>query len=154
PLAEKDIPLYVRSFVEPATKGTMIGNCETTPAQPAFITKKNQALVTFKKSDLSSISQREMVDIINGAARLNLKINLMQNAASEFSFSTNYDAHALERLQKESRLVNQFAIEVETGLQILTLKNYDTATLAKFTEVKGEVLRQTYEENSHILYRV
>ncbi|MEM6300069.1 MAG: aspartate kinase, partial [Bacteroidota bacterium] len=120
PLAEKDIPLYVRSFVEPAAKGTMIGNCDTTPAQPAFITKKNQALVTFKKSDLSSISQREMVDIINGAARLNLKINLMQNAASEFSFSTNYDAHALERLQKESRLVNQFAIEVETGLQILT----------------------------------
>ncbi len=153
PLAKRGISLHVRSFVEPTRTGTQIGAVETLPEQPCLITKKNQAFVIFRKKDLASISQREMVDILNEAARLNIKINLMQNAATALAFSTNYDPHHLAQLQEEFRLRDAFEISVEQGLEILTLKNYDAQTLARYAHMEGEVLRQSYRRNCHILYR-
>lgn len=154
PLAERNIPLYVRSFVEPEAAGTCIGNLTTEPAQTSLIVKKNQALLIFRKKDMASLSQQEMVEILNEAARLNLKINLMQNAATALGFSTNYDVHHLEKLREDFRLQSDFEISVESGLEILTLKNYTQELLDRFPPDEHEVLRQIYGRNCHILRKV
>lgn len=154
PLAAREIPLRVRSFVHPDTMGTEIGKFDTFPVQTSIITKENQALLLFQKNQLASISQREMVEILNEAARLNLKINLMQNTATALGVSTNYDTHHLEKLKDDFRLKDNFTISIEAGMEIITLKNYDSTSLERFPKTTNEVMRQVYGKNCHILRRI
>ena len=48
PLQGKEIPLYVKSFLNPEAPGTQIGkNATLDPMIPCFIVKKNQVLISF-----------------------------------------------------------------------------------------------------------
>src|SRR5690606_19818195 len=66
PLQRKEIPLYVKSFLNPMQKGTIIGkNTTMQPMVPCFILKKNQVLISLSSLDFSFIVEDNISEIFS-----------------------------------------------------------------------------------------
>lgn len=140
PLADRQIPLYVKSFVDPESEGTKIGNFPHEKLAPAFILKQNQCLISFGVKDFSFISEQNLSTIFQVLSELRIKINLMQNSAISFSICIDYDGARLEKLMETLR--DQFNIQYNISLQLFTIKNYDSESIRNLTAGKEILLEQ------------
>ncbi|GAB2872402.1 amino acid kinase family protein [Hymenobacter ruber] len=140
PLADRNIPLRVKSFLDPAAEGTLIHDCQHPALAPAFIRKTNQVLLSFASKDFSFISEENMAVIFAGLAQAKLKINVMQNSAISFSVCVDYSERRVHQLLDLLR--EQFTLHYNTGLTLFTIKNYDAASIARLTAGKRLLLEQ------------
>ncbi|ARS34023.1 aspartate kinase [Pontibacter actiniarum] len=140
PLANKQIPLYVKSFLNPEGAGTKICNCRFEVIAPAYIIKEKQCLVSFGVKDFTFISEQNLGTIFNALSELRIKINLMQNSAISFSICTDYHPERLHRLIQT--LHDQFVIHYNTELRLYTIKNYDAASINRMMAGKAVLLEQ------------
>ncbi|GAB3535215.1 aspartate kinase [Pontibacter brevis] len=140
PLANKQIPLYVKSFLNPSGKGTKICDCRFEKPATAYIIKENQCLISFSVKDFAFISEKNLETIFNALSELRIKINLMQNSAISFSVCADYNEERLQRLLQ--RLRDSFNIHYNTALSLFTVKNYDTEDLNSLLENKEVLLEQ------------
>jgi aspartate kinase len=140
PLKRKGIPLQVKSFVNPELPGTFVGIDDYEKLIPSFIFKMDQVLIHISARDFSFITE-DSLSIILGAFGLHgLKINLMQNTAISFQVCVNRDENRIERVVKD--LEKKFNIEKETGLELVTIRYYDQATIERVTIDKEIILEQ------------
>ncbi|NDK57059.1 aspartate kinase [Pontibacter fetidus] len=140
PLANRLIPLYVKSFLHPSGEGTKICDCRYQKLAPAYIIKENQCLISFSVKDFTFISEKNLGTIFNALSELRLKINLMQNSAISFSVCTDWNENRLQKLLQT--LQDQFVIHYNTGLVLYTIKNYDSESLNKTIAGKEILLEQ------------
>ncbi|MFD3000766.1 aspartate kinase [Pontibacter toksunensis] len=140
PLANKQIPLFVKSFIIPTGKGTKICDCRFDKPAPAYIIKENQCLVSFSVKDFTFISEKNLGTIFNALSEQRIKINLMQNSAISFSVCTDFNEQRLNRLIQA--LHDTFVIHYNTALTLFTVKNYDTESLNRVLENKEILLEQ------------
>lgn len=151
PLANKKIPLYVKSFLDPEGEGTKICDCRFEVQAPAYIIKENQCLVSFGVKDFTFISEKNLGTIFNALSELRIKINLMQNSAISFSICTDYNPEHLERLMQT--LQDQFVIHYNTQLQLYTVKNYNAESIKRIQEGKEVLLEQRTRTTFQIVCR-
>lgn len=151
PLANKKIPLYVKSFLDPEGEGTKICDCRFEVQAPAYIIKENQCLVSFGVKDFTFISEKNLGTIFNALSELRIKINLMQNSAISFSICTDYNPERLERLMQT--LKDQFVIHYNTQLQLYTVKNYNAESIKRIQEGKEVLLEQRTRTTFQIVCR-
>lgn len=149
PLANKNIPLKVKSFVYPEASGTIIHNCTVDNILPAFIIKSNQCLVSFKVIDYSFIDEENLSLIFKKLSEADLKINIMQNSAISFSISMDYHAEKLNSLLESLR--DYFDILYNTGLELITIKNYTPSIIDKYRKNKKILLEQISRNNYRAL---
>ncbi|MFD2717385.1 aspartate kinase [Hymenobacter monticola] len=140
PLADRNIPLRVKSFLDPAAAGTLIHDCQHPALAPAFIRKTDQCLLSFASKDFSFISEENLAVIFAALAQAKLKINVMQNSAISFSVCTDFSERRVHQLLDLLR--EQFTLHYNTGLQLFTIKNYDAASIAQLTAGKRLLLEQ------------
>jgi aspartate kinase len=141
PLQNKGIPLYVKSFVQPEAEGTVIQ--ESTQFDhliPSFIFKMNQVLFSFTPKDFSFIVEENLSDIFNRLAKINAKINLMQNSA--LSFSILLDADKINIQKMIALFDEQYNVKYNEGLELVTIRHYDQATIDRVTVQKEIILEQ------------
>ena len=98
PLAERGIPLCVKSFLDPEAEGTLIHDCQHPPLAPAFIRKTDQCLISFASKDFAFISEENLEVIFGALAQARLKINLMQNSAISFSVCVDFSERRVDQL--------------------------------------------------------
>ncbi|MBC6990228.1 aspartate kinase [Hymenobacter sp. BT491] len=151
PLAVKQIPLYVKSFLDPAAEGTRIGDCRHALLAPAFIRKTGQCLISFESKDLTFISEENLEVIFGALAQVRLKIHLMQNSAISFSVCTDFSAYRLEKLL--ALLRDQFTIHYNTGLELYTIKNYDAPSIRRLTDGRELLLEQRTRQTFQFICR-
>ncbi|GAA3960262.1 aspartate kinase [Hymenobacter antarcticus] len=140
PLADRNIPLRVKSFLDPAAEGTLIHDCQHPPLAPAFIRKTDQCLLSFSSKDFSFISEENLAVIFGALAQAKLKINVMQNSAISFSVCVDFSERRVHQLLDLLR--EQFTLHYNTGLTLFTIKNYDAASVARLTEGRRLLLEQ------------
>ena len=151
PLAVRQIPLYVKSFLDPTAEGTKIHDCRHGVLVPAFIRKVNQCLVSFESKDFAFISEENLEVIFGALAQVRLKINLMQNSAISFSICTDFSAYRLEKLLETLR--DQFTIHYNTDLELYTIKNYDAASIQLLTSRRELLLEQRTRQTFQFVCR-
>lgn len=151
PLANKQIPLYVKSFLNPEGKGTKIHECRFEKIAPAYIVKENQCLVSFSVKDFTFVSEKNLGIIFKTLSELRIKINLMQNSAISFSICSDYHPERLQRLIET--LQDQFVIHYNTALTLYTVKNYDTESLNRVMERKEVLLEQRTRNTCQFVIR-
>lgn len=140
PLANRLIPLFVKSFLNPAGEGTKICDCRYQKLAPAYIIKENQCLISFSVKDFTFISEKNLGTIFNALSELRLKINLMQNSAISFSVCTDWHEQRLQKLMQT--LQDEFVIHYNTGLKLYTIKNYDSNSINQTIDGKQVLLEQ------------
>lgn len=132
PLQNANIPLYVRSFVNPDAQGTVVSNKEGLKIPPSFIVKPNQVLVSLTPKDYSFVTEAHFTEIYSVLSDIRMKANCAQNSALHFSFSTNNDEVKLKELQK--RLEAEYFIELVENAELVTIRYYDDETIARTTQ--------------------
>ncbi|MGI4736912.1 MAG: aspartate kinase [Janthinobacterium lividum] len=140
PLADRHIPLLVKSFLDPTAPGTRIHDCQHPPLAPAFIRKTGQYLLSLESKDFAFISEENLEVIFGALAQARLKINLMQNSA--LSFSVCLDGEPARLAQAVAALRTQFRVHYNEGLTLFTIKNYTPASVAQLTAGRTVLLEQ------------
>jgi aspartate kinase len=152
PLENKGIPLFVKSFLNPTAKGTVIGkDLQTKPLVPSFIFKSNQVLISIASKDFSFIAEDNLSNIFGIFASLGIKINLMQNSAISFSVCADDDEiripKLIEHLQKE------YHIRYNTKLQLYTIRHYYPSTLESLSQGRDILLEQRSRNTAHLVMK-
>lgn len=149
PLQNKDISLYVKSFVHPNEQGTVIqSSTEFDHLIPSFIFKMEQVLMSFTPKDFSFIVEENLGEIFAKLAECGVKINLMQNSALSFSILFDRKKMDPEILLKE--FGGKYEIRYNEGLELVTIRHYDQATIDRVTADKQILVEQRTRQTIRI----
>ncbi len=152
PLQNKGIPLYVKSFINPHSEGTIIQeSTERDHLIPSFIFKMNQLYLSITPKDFSFIVEENLSDIFNRLASVNAKINLMQNSALSFSVALDQDKIDIQKLLEIFQ--ETYNVEYTEGLELVTIRHYDQATIERVTESKEVIVEQKTKETARFLLK-
>lgn len=152
PLQNKGIPLYVKSFIDPGSDGTVIQELtEFDNKTPSFIFKMNQLYLSLTPKDFSFIVEENLSDIFKKLAELNAKINLMQNSALSFSVVLDRDKIDLDNLL--AKFKSTYAVSFQENLEMVTIRHYDQPTLERVLNQKEVIIEQKSKETARILMK-
>lgn len=129
PLQNKNITLYVRSFVDPDNGGTQIGETKKALPIPSFIFKVNQVLISVLPNDFSFIVEDNLSDIFNRFHRYQIKVNMMHNSAVNFSVSVDDTGNNITALLQD--LQERYSVQHQRGLELITIRHYNNQTIAR-----------------------
>ena len=152
PLKQKQIPLLVRSFVNPKEKGTQVSNgANLEPFIPCFIVKKNQILLSISALDFSFMVENNISYIFQKLHDYQLKVNLIQNSAISFSVCVDNKFGKFDAFFEE--LNSQFKLEVQKSVDLYTVRHFDDNAI-KSIEKRGEsLLTQINKETIQIVVK-
>ncbi len=145
PLQNKKIPLWVKSFLHPKEKGTIIQNDKVELQIASFIFKMDQVLITISARDFSFIAEHNLGDIFHELSRLRVRINVMQNTALSFSICVDWDERRIPELIRS--LESDYIIKYNRGLELVTIRHYDQETIDRVI-VNKEVLLEEKTRNT------
>lgn len=151
PLAIQGIPLYVKSFDDPSLPGTTIHECLIDELPPLIVFKENQCLVSCKVTDYTFITEDHLRQVFSILAGLNIRINVMQNSAISFSFCIDFRESKLRALL--TKLQPDFEVYYNTGLTLITVKNYDSETFEFYRTRPGVLLEQSSRSTLQVLVK-
>jgi aspartate kinase len=152
PLQNKNIPLFVKSFIDPHADGTEISaSTEFDHLIPSFIFKMNQIKVGITPKDFSFIAEENLSHLFDVLSCAGVHINLMQNSAISFDFVIDNKQNVIKDLFEI--LEKEYIITVEEGFELVTIRHYDQKTIDRVTEDKQIILTQKSEQTARILMR-
>lgn len=140
PLQNKNIPLFVKPFSNPASPGTCIDADNTPLSIPCFISKTNQALLSLSPKDFSFIAEENLSHIFDSFSKLKLKINMMQHSAINFSVCFDNVPGKLPNLLDEFQ--DNYRVLYNDNVELFTIRYYDQATIDKITPGRNILLEQ------------
>ena len=148
PVQKKEIPLYVRSFVNPDLEPTAIGKSSSlTPKVPCYIRKTNQALITIASPDLAFVVENHLSKIYEVFHKNGVTVNMMQNSAISTSFAVNQDLQILPQTIKE--LSNEFDVKFNKDLMLFTIRHHTPGVINALAQGKTvyleQITRETYQ---------
>ncbi|MEG0187877.1 aspartate kinase [Algoriella sp.] len=151
PLQQKEIPFFVKSFINPTEAGTEVAKGQPLePNVPCFILKREQHLIRLSSKDFSFITEDKLSGIFNKLYDYQIKVNLMQNSAISLSLclEDKYD-----NLQKfVSDMNNAYKVHEENDVLLYTIRHFDDQS-DKVISKEKELLRQTVRETLQIVVK-
>ncbi|WP_445736271.1 aspartate kinase [Mariniflexile sp.] len=150
PLQGKEIPLYVKSFLNPQAAGTRIGkNSTLDPMVPCFIVKKNQILISLSSLDFSYIVEENISDIFNLLHLYKMKVDLIQNSAISFSVCVDNMYNNLDKLLHH--LKAKFKVTCNENVSLYTIRHYNQAAINQIEGGKTVLLKQLTQETVQVV---
>lgn len=138
PLQQKEIPLYVKSFINPENPGTSVSKGQTLePFVPCFIVKKNQVLISLSSLNFSFIVEENISEVFSLFHKYQIKVDLIQNSAISFSVCVDNKFGHLQELINE--LKAKFKVDFVENVSLYTIRHFNDAA-AKSLEVDKEIL--------------
>ncbi|MBL4594521.1 MAG: aspartate kinase [Flavobacteriales bacterium] len=152
PLHNKNIPLYVKSFVSPQANGTVINeNTKDDSLVPSFIFKMNQVLISISAKDYSFIMEDNLSHIFGVFSNYGISINLMQNSAISFSVCIDFDKQKTHQLIDE--LKKDYKILYNDNLELVTIRHYDQQTIERVTKEKEILVEQKSRQTARFVMK-
>ena len=150
PLQGKEIPLYVKSFLNPEAPGTRIGkNITLDPMVPCFIVKKNQVLISLSSLDFSYIVEENISEIFNLLHLYKMKVDVIQNSAISFSVCVDNIYNNLDKLLHH--LKAKFKVTCHENVSLYTIRHYNQAAITQIEEGKTVLLKQLTQETVQVV---
>lgn len=151
PLQNKNINLYIKSFIEPEKEGTLVGNLQYDKLIPSFIFNMDQVLIRISPRDFSFIAEDNLETIYGYLHKHGVKINLMLNSAISFQICITNNKRKARNLIDD--LEKEFKVAYETGLELITIRYFDQSTIDRVMINKELILEQTYKKNIQLVVR-
>ncbi len=150
PLQKKEIPLYVKSFVEPLLPGTSVSKgADLEPYLPCFIVKKNQLLMSLSSIDFSFIMEENISEIFALLHEYKIKVNLIQNSAISFSVCIEDKFGNFQSLK--NILSKKFKVAYNENVSLYTIRHFNEQAAQIVEENKVVVLKQISRETMQIV---
>jgi len=129
PLQNKNIPLFVKSFLSPYDEGSIITNVEPLEKTPSYIFKTDQILLSISPKDFSFIAADNLTKIFSYISKNKLKINLMQNSAVSFTICIDNKPNRFANLLKE--LQEDFTVKYNMDKKLITIRHYTQEAISQ-----------------------
>ena len=149
PLKQKNIPFFVKSFVEPKKPGTKVGNGGSFQKEESYILKENQNLLRISTRDFSFIAEEHLSKIFALLAKNKIKISLMQNTAISLELCLEDKYGNIDELNKE--LQKDFQTELLKNLSLYTVRNAKLEDLGDFYKNKNILLEQSSNKTIQVV---
>ena len=150
PLQKKEIPLFVKSFINPLLPGTSVSKGEDLdPKLPCFIVKKDQLLLSLSSIDFSFIMEEHISEIFNLLHLHKLKVSLIQNSAISFSVCIEDKFGNFNELKKI--LSKKFKVSFNENVTLYTIRHFDEKAAQLVEKNKNVLLRQISRETMQIV---
>lgn len=150
PLENKNIPLFVKSFIHPEEKGSIVSNnSENSNKEPIYIHKRNQVLLSLSPRDLSFIGEEELYSIVSLAKRNNTKINLIQSSAISLSLCCDFKEELFSSFF--DKLKKDFFFLYNENKELITVRHFNEESIKRVTEGKNILLEQRTRVTAHFV---
>lgn len=141
PLQRKEIPLHVKSFLNPKTQGTCVSKDKVLDPQiPCFIVKKDQILISLSSLDFSYIVEENISEIFSLLHLYKMKVDVIQNSAISFSVCVDNLYNNLEKLLQH--LKAKFKVTCQENVCLYTIRHYNDAAINGLEKDKIVLLKQ------------
>ena len=144
PLKQKNIPFFVKSFLDPTKKGTKVGANLDKNQQESFILKENQHLLRVATRDFSFIAEEHLSLIFSLLAKHKIKISLMQNSAISLDLCLEDIYNEIDALLSD--LDAGFQTELIRNVSLYTIRNAKLEEYNKFYQNKNVLLEQVSQK--------
>jgi len=152
PLQNKNIPLLVKSFIEPELPGTIIHALDhSLELIPVFIVKKNMALITLTPADFSFIGIGNVADVFNLVSKFRLKVGLIQQSAIDLSLAFDEPEQGIDELIRQ--LQQKFEVKYNTGLDLVTIRYYTPEAIDQIIDGKKVFIEQKSRRTCRLLMK-
>jgi len=140
PLQNKNIPLYVRSFLNPENEGTCIHHRAVHELPPIIVYKQKQVLMELKSRDFSFVGEGLTEEVYRIFAALKFRPNITQNAAISLLCVVDDLPEKVEALALQASAI--FDVNVTRDLTILTIRHYRDDLLAELSASRRVLVKQ------------
>jgi aspartate kinase len=150
PLQRKEIPLYVKSFVNPLLPGTSVSKgADLEPKTACFIVKKNQLLISLSAIDFSFIMEENISEIFALLHQYKVKVSLIQNTAISFTVCVEDKFGHFEKLK--SVLSKKFKVAYNENVSLYTIRHFTPEAATMVEKGKTVLVRQTSRETLQLV---
>lgn len=147
PLQKKEIPLIVKSFMDPKGKGTVVSKgSDIDPLIPCYIVKKNQVLLRLSSLDFSFIVENNISEIFRLLDKFKMKVDLIQNSAISFSVCINDKYNSLDQLISE--LKPKFKVQLFEQVSLYTIRHFNSDKSGLLSKKNANLLLEQRLENT------
>lgn len=151
PLQNKNIPLYVKCFLDSRLPGTVIQKKSSKKLPPIIVLKQNQILMHLHSKDFSFVGESLTANLYNLFSEIKIKPNLIQIGAVSLHICLDDRPDKIEKLALAAS--EFFEVSIEKELTLLTIRHYKNETLKNLTEGKEIVLKQQSPQTVQVLMR-
>lgn len=150
PLQRKEIPLFVKSFVNPLLPGTSVSKgADLIPQTSCFIVRKEQLLISLSSLDFSFIMEENISEIFMLLHKYRMKVSLIQNSA--ISFSVCVDDKFGNFAELKAILSKKFKVTYNDNVSLYTIRHFNEKSEATVTTGKEVLVKQTSRETLQIV---
>ena len=150
PLQKKEIPLYVKSFLDPSSQGTAISRgIKIDPEIPCFIVQRNLSLLKLSSLDFSFIVEDNISDIFQILHENKMKVDLIQNSAISFSVCVYDKYYRLKELL--SILKATYKVECTKNVSLFTIRHFNENSSKEILKNNKLLLEQRTKETLQLV---
>ncbi|MDC0570877.1 aspartate kinase [Flavobacteriaceae bacterium] len=150
PLQRKEIPLFVKSFLNPKNNGTKVGKAlELSPKVPCYILRDNQILISVSSLDFSYIVEENISHIFKLLHLHKMKVRSIQNSAISFSVCVENKYDHLEPLVLQ--LKAKYDVKVDLDVKLYTIRHYNAEAIDEIEKNKTVLMKQITPETVQII---
>jgi len=152
PLQQKEIPLHVKSFINPKDPGTTVDKgIGIEPEVPCFIVKKNQVLMKLSSLDFSFIVEDSISELFKMLHDHKMKVDLIQNSAISFSVCVDNRFGRLEELL--GLLKGRFNVVHHEGVSLYTIRHFTNEAIESMLNGHDVLLEQRGKETIQLVVK-
>lgn len=151
PLQNKNIPLYVKSFVEPEGSGTLITTEVNVNYPPMVAVEKEQALIQVSPRDFSFVAEHHMSFLFQEIAAKRLQVNMMQNTAISFDICVNHIDNRVEEFKKS--IEKDYKVDVNHGLELVTIRHHNSKLVKELKDGKIMMMEQRIRDTVQLVMK-
>ena len=151
PLQKKEIPLLVKSFKNPQSKGTIISKgIDIEPLVPCYIFKQNLILLKLSSLDFSFMVEDNISDIFKELHEFKMKVDVIQNSAISFSvcFFDKYN----KIIELIKNLEGKYKIDMHKNVLLFTIRHFDEKSIKKISNNRKLLLEQRTEKTVRLIF--
>jgi aspartate kinase len=150
PLQKKEIPLFVKSFINPLLPGTSVSKGkDLEPQTPCFIVKKGQLLLSLSSIDFSFIMEENISEIFSLLHQYKIKTSLIQNSAISFSVCVEDKFGNFNELK--TILSKKFKVSFNENVSLYTIRHFDEKAAKTVEKDKTVLVKQISRETMQIV---
>ena len=151
PLQKKEIPLLVKSFKNPQSKGTIISKgIDINPLVPCYIFKENLILLKLSSLDFSFMVEDNISDIFKELHKFKMKVDVIQNSAISFSVCFFDKYNKIKELIKN--LEGKYKIDIHKNVSLFTIRHFDEKSIKKISNNRKLLLEQRTEKTVRLIF--
>ena len=144
PLQKGQIPLHVRSFVDPEGPFTTVHNYPgLTPDVPMFIWREDQSWIEVYTLDGSFLAEDHLTELFGMLDESGIHVRLMQQSATHFGLLTDRDEKKLKKLTDSFN--GAFMVQIQSGLVLLTVRHGSLEFIQRLTAGRSILVEQRAE---------